>query len=180
MKFALQRLEGLDIKNNSSTRQLIDELSGTQNRESMIIGNSKRAVIVIVQSNKPDTTLLNIYKMIKDSAERQPTKSRPVFYIAGFEDITSEEIYSLLAQDRENHQMPTGLRITTSRFLNSEKRKHVAGIGYLSTCSYDQSSPGIARGFNSIYFFPNKESSFWHPSLEGLFKESLPADSEER
>lgn len=170
-KFGLSMIENLDFsQSNPATRKLIDQITQTENRESMIVGNSKRAIVFILKHEDSDTTLRKIYSTLKDSASRQPTKTRPVFYIVGFEDISKEQLVEIASQDLDANNDPTGICIATSRFLNSQERNHVAGIGYLSTCDYEQTEVRGTVGAGSIYFFTNKESPMWHENMEGLFK----------
>lgn len=173
-RFDLSELDGFKFTNNNpQLREVIDKVSSTENCESMLVGNSKRAVLLVIRHESTDTTLMKIYSTIKGSAKKQPSKKRPVLYVVGFEDITGEQLLSVASQDQDESLSPTGIRLVTSRFLDSPERQHVVGVAYISTTNYDSSNPEITSASGRAYYFANRQSVFWDYRMEQLFQSKV-------
>jgi hypothetical protein len=167
--FDLDLIKGVELNNSSTTRIDVDKITGTENQEVMIIGNSRRVLTFAIQSEQETVLLERIYTTIKDSAKRQVSKTRPAIYIVGLEGIGPEELVNLAIHDSDSKNVPTGLRIIVNKLLASPNREHVVGIGFLSGKSMDNSTLGVSSEIGSVYFFPNRESNFWHKDFSGLF-----------
>jgi hypothetical protein len=152
------------------TRAAIDKVTTTRNREAMVIGNeSGGAIVFVLQSAADDSLLQYAFKTASESAKTQLTKSRPALFLAGLEDLKPEALIDVAQQDSNPEQESTALRREVSNFLLNEDRGHVAGFGFLSQSVLSERSQGVVSGSSSVYFFPNKESKFWHQDFEGLF-----------
>lgn len=167
-KFDLDLLEGVEFNNSHTIRELADQITGTNNQEVMIVGNSKRALVFVIQSAQETVLLERIFKTIKNSAQRQISKTRPAIYFIGLEGIGSDELVNLATHDSNSKNIPTGLRMAVSKFLADQNREHVVGIGFLSKGTLNHTEDGTAEN-GSVYFFPKKESNFWHNDFSGLF-----------
>ncbi len=150
-------------------REAIDQITATQNRESMIVGNKNGAVVFVLQSRQDDTMLQYVFDTLSESAKKQVSKSKPAIFLVGFHSIKAEELLGIAKQDNDPKQPPTALRVAASNFLANQDRDHVVGVGFLSGSALNSEPHGAVKSGGIAYFFPKKESSFWHENFRGLF-----------
>lgn len=171
--FDLSLLEGVDLKNLKSkdkrVRQLVDKLSQTDNREVMIIGTSKKSVVVVLQANREDAVIGYLFETLSQSSKKQLSKIRPAIYMVEFTSVNAKELRNLAAQDFDIEQKPTGLNIRASHFLSNIGRQHIVGVGFLSNIEIGGEADGSFVGSGAAYFFPQKASEFWHDDFSGMF-----------
>jgi len=89
--------------------------------------------------------------------------------MAGFDGLDSEQLLSIARQDNDPQFPPTGLKIKVSRFLSSHNRDHVVGVSFLSRSVLRLVADGIVDSGGTAYYFPRRESPFWHDDFSGQF-----------
>lgn len=151
------------------SREVIDQITATKNRELMILGNKKGAIIFVLQSQQDDTLLEYIFNTLSESAKKQLSKSRPALFLVGLQSIEAESLLDIAIQDNDPKQPPTALQFGVSDFLANQDRDHVVGVGFLSCSALNPEQHGVVRSSGTAYVFPKKESSFWHEDFSGLF-----------
>ena len=114
------------------SREVIDQITATRNRESMILGNKEGAIVFVLQSRQDDTMLEYIFDTVSESAKKQASKNRPAIFLVGLHGIEAESLLNLAKQDGDPKQPPTALRVAVSDFLAKQNRDHVVGVGFLS------------------------------------------------
>jgi hypothetical protein len=151
-------------------REIVASITGTQNREAMIIGTEKGgALAFVVESAENDDLLDATFRTLSDAARRQLTGKRPGMLIAGFDGLDGEQLLSIARQDNNALLHPTALRIRVSRFLSSQNRDHVVGVSFLSRSALRPVAEGIVDSGGMTYYFPRRESPFWDDEFSGLF-----------
>ena len=151
-------------------RVIVDDVTGTKNREAMLIGTEKGgALAFVVQSSVNDDLLDATFRTLGDAARRQLTGTRPGVLIAGFDGLDGEQLLSIAEQDNDPQQEPTALAIRVSRFLSSDNRDNIVGVGFLSRGALRPVTDSIMDSGGTAYYFPKRESPFWHDDFSGLF-----------
>lgn len=153
------------------SREAIDQITATNNREVMILGGKTGAIVFVLQSRQDDTMLKYVFDTVSESAKNQLSKSRPALFLVGLHGIEADSMLSIATQDNDPAQPPTGLQIAVSDFLAKKNRDHVIGVGFLSRGNLMPELNGVVKSGGSAYIFPRKESSFWHQDFSGLFSE---------
>ncbi len=153
------------------SREAIDLVTATKNRESMILGSRKGAIVFVLQSRRDDTMLKYVFDTVSESAKNQVSKSRPALFLIGLHGIEEESLLSIAMQENDPKQPPTALRVAVSDFLSKQNRDHVIGVGFLSEGNLKSELNGVVKSGGSAYIFPKKESRFWHQDFSGLFSE---------
>ena len=150
-------------------RASVDTITGTDNREVMILGRKNAgALIVVVQSAKEDRYLKRVLGTVQDAAKRQLTGSRPGLLIVGLDGISGSGLVEAAKQDQNETDSPTALRVAASRFLNRQDFPHVVGVGFTSEDSLEPSADGVRSG-GMAYYFPRKDGAMWDDAFSGLF-----------
>lgn len=171
-EFDMNALGIVETENGASiSREAIDQVTATKNRESMILGNRKGAIVFVLQSRQDDTMLEYVFDTVSESAKNQFSKSRPALFLVGLHGIEADSLLSIATQDNDPNQPPTALQISVSDFLAKKNRDHVIGVGFLSKGNLNSEQNGVVKSGGSAYIFPKKESSFWHQDFSGLFSE---------
>lgn len=161
---------GMSTTIAQNLRSIIDTISGTVNRQAMLIGNSiGGAILVVVESTSDDTFLKAIFDTLSDSAKRQFSKCRGGMFLTGLQGISPEQLKSIATQDNDPSAPLTGLHYGVSKFLNSADREHIVGVGFLSDAQLVQESAGIVSADGTAYYFPKRDSSLWSNDYSGLF-----------
>jgi len=154
------------------SREAIDQITATKNRELMILGNKNGAIIFVLQSRQDDTLLQCVFDTVSESAKNQVSKNRPALFLVGLHGMEAESLLSIANQDNDPKQTPTALRVAVSDFLAKQNRDHVVGVGFLSGGALKPEPHGVVKSGGAAYIFPKRESSFWHEDFSGLFSES--------
>jgi hypothetical protein len=150
-------------------RAAIQDVTGTQNREGMLTGTDVGgALAFVVQSAVEDDFMDATFKTLSHAA-RQLSATRPGLLIAGFDGLDGEQLLSIAHQDRDPTQKPTALAVKVSRFLSAGHRDYVVGIGLLSRSALRPVTDVSVDSGGTAYYFPKRESPFWHDDLGGLF-----------
>lgn len=152
------------------TRKVMDEITSTQNRETMIIGSQKGGVILFVlQSNQDDMPLQYIFDVLSLSARKQMSKTRPAIFLVGFDSLEAGMLHDIAMQDFDSKRTPTALRREVSKFFMNQLRDHIVGIGFLSSSELIPKIHGEIDSGGTVYIFPRSASSFWHSDFSKLF-----------
>lgn len=172
--FDAQLLTGIDWNNaGPGTRELVESITGTTNRQAMITGlKGGGAVICVIQSSQDDSLFDAIQKTAKRAATGQLTGNRPGMILLEFGGMSPEGMVSLAEHDNIPGNAPTGLRRWASEFLtNCTDRDHIVGIGFLSRGAMRRPSSNAVTSSGSAYVFPRRESSHWNDAFSGLFNQ---------
>lgn len=168
--FDSHRYPSLGPEMTLKVRADIDEISGTSNREVMIVGRKDAgAVVVVLQSAKEDSFLGYVFNTVDDAARRQLSKKRAGIVLVGFDGISPAELVETAAQDKDPTQPPTALRVEVSNFLRDTSKAHLVGVGFMSGSGFEVAANGELSSGGTAYQFPRSESPFWHSDFSGLF-----------
>ena len=156
--------------NPLDVRSEIDRVSGTNNREVMVIGSrAGGALVLAVQSAKDDTLMSSIFDTLSTSANRQFSGKRGAMFFVGFQGISGSQLLSIASQDQDSAQIPTALCVHVSKFLGSQNRQHIVGVGFVSESGIRSSLDGLVDFGGTAYYFPKRESPHWNEDFSGLF-----------
>ncbi|MBT3767215.1 MAG: hypothetical protein HOH80_15265 [Rhodospirillaceae bacterium] len=96
-------------------RQYFEEEHDVENRNMlMLFRPSHGAVVITIQSEKPDQVLNGIYRQLKGSAKNQFSGTRPAALFVYLSDITVEQLDSLAAAGKDK---PTGLQLMANDLI---------------------------------------------------------------
>jgi hypothetical protein len=153
-----------------AARSALQAITGTNNREGVILGaDAGGALVFVIQSAQDDDFMDATFDTLRGAAKRQLTGVRPGILIAGFDDLTDSQLVSLAEQERDPQKPPTALAQRVGKFLSAGGRDHVVGVGFLSRSELVPSTDGLVDSGGSAYYFPKRVSPFWHPDCSGLF-----------
>jgi len=159
--------------NSPQSRQLardgIDEITGTNNRQAMVLGTmASGTVICTIQSRSDDNLLTSIFDTLADSAERQLSQDRAGMFIVGLNGITAESFADLATRDQNSTENVSALRASVSQFLASERRDHIIGVNFISQGTMYFQDSGLVSGGATAYYFTKPESAFWDDDFKNL------------
>jgi len=154
------------------SRDRVDAITGTTNRQALIVGRmSGGAIVLVLQSAQDDSLLTYTFDTLSRSASRQLSGQRAGMFLVGLDGLEAESLMDLAQQDGAGDQPPTALRVRVSDFLASQGRDHVVGVGFISKGGLRPAAGGVTDSGGSAYVFPKRESPFWHDDFSGLFAE---------
>ncbi len=154
------------------SRDRVDTITGTRNRQALIIGRKGGGAIVLtLQSTHDDSLLTYTFDTLSRSASRQLSGRRAGIFLVGLDGVESESLLSLAQQDASCEESPTALRVRVSDFLASQGRDHVIGVGFISKGRLRPIADSVTDIGGAAYVFPKRESPFWHSDFSGLFSE---------
>ena len=154
------------------SRDRVDLITGTTNRQALVVGRkSGGAIVLVLQSVQDDSLLTYAFDTLSKSASKQLSGERSGMFLVGLEGLEAESLLELAQQDSTVDQPPTALCLRVSDFLASQGRDHVVGVGFISKGAFRPSFGGVTDSGGSAYVFPKRESPFWHSDFSGLFSE---------
>lgn len=171
VEFDIALLRDVDlIPDSPGIRAVVEKVTGTRNRDAMIIGRRNVGAIVFVAQSAGDDSLLDaVFKTASEAAKQQLTKTRPGILVLGFDGIEADELRSIAQQDHTKPGGPTALRKEVSKFLAGEARDHVVGVGFFSRAALIPQRDGSIDTVGAAYWFAKEESSFWHADFANIF-----------
>jgi hypothetical protein len=105
---------------------LVGQYTGNANPHAMSVHRpGEGAVVIAIESNRPDKVVEGIYRALKDSAERQFTRTRPALLAVRLTDLTNNQLLGLTSREH-------GLAAISSRLFASLDRQHLFGVVFLS------------------------------------------------
>jgi len=158
----------LETPVSPTTRRAIESITGAVNKHLMFFRPSDNAggiVVIILDSEQPDSMLHELFDTFADAAGRQLTGRRPGALFATFEGITAQQLGELGTMPAQTGEH-SALEWKASAFLESTPLPHVVGAGFLSDPDY--SSAESVRG-GTGFWVPKPVSSHWHWSFSGIF-----------
>jgi hypothetical protein len=152
-------------------RQILDEISGTRNREVMVVGTQAGgACMMVVQSARDDGVLDSMFATLSDSAGRQFSKTRAAMFFAALEGLDADQVLDLGRGDQLPGASPSSLWRRVSAFLEPATRDHLVGVCFASASSIRPTAiPGVVDSGGSAYNFPRRTSRFWSEDFLGMF-----------
>ena len=171
-KFELSRLPQISLDNLAprEIRVALDDVTSTSNRQTMLFRNeSGGALALTVQSAKDDSLIKSIFNTLSDSAARQFTGTLGGMFFTGFQGLSDSQLLSVASQDMDATQTPTALHYAVSKYLASDERDHIVGIGFMSDSGLRTHDSNVIELGGSAYYFPKRESPYWSEDFSGLF-----------
>lgn len=168
----VQRLSSIHSKmSKSELRFLLDSVTGTKNKESIVMSTPNGGALVLaVQSERDDYVLDSIFETLRRSAPRQFSGARPGILVAGLNGLSAEQLLDVAMQEYDPGAIPTALRRHTSRFLESVSSAHLVGVSFLSSTSLrPHTVAGVHDSGGTAYYFPKKVQPFWSDEFSGIF-----------
>jgi hypothetical protein len=154
-------------------RTALNDVTDTKNRSSLVIGTAAGGVLVLTVQRKADDSYLNaVFDTLSTSAKKQLTGKRAAIFMVGLDGLDGAQLLSIATQGQDPIQPPTGLQLATSKFLAKQNRDNLVGIGFVSSSSLIPVSDGVQESGGTAYYFPKKESPFWHADFSGMFSAS--------
>lgn len=169
--FDISKYPNLGPPMTENLRRDIDEITGTNNRQAMIIGRrTGGAMVLVIQSRGDDSLLDYTFATASDAAARQLTKTRPGVIAIGFDGISPDQLVATARHDFDPKTAPTELRKAVSKFLDSKERKHLIGTAFLSHTEFKPTPGGYLSSGGTTYYFPKTDSLYWSSAFGGLFQ----------
>lgn len=151
-------------------RRVINEISGTYNRESMIMGSRFGGVLMLaIESALDDEWQKAVFDTLSEAAKRQLTGTRAGLLLAALDGLDYDQLRSIALDDRAGDRKPSEVQDGVSKFLDSTSRDHVIGVGFVSRSGILSDQGGIVRSGGSAYYFHKKQSPFWSDDFKGLY-----------
>ena len=144
---------------------------GRSNKEMMIFFSpSKRALIALVESAKPDQVLKGVARQLRDKA-KQFTETRPGIITVQFQDLTDDQLEDIAKYESPTRLGASSLQIVTHDFLDSAKRSHIHTVVYRSH-SRMKAERNIIRGDGPAYFIRNPHNLHYADERCNVFGEA--------
>lgn len=154
----------------AGSRSAIDCITGTRNREIMILGTQAGGVFVlVVQSEKDDTFLDAMFDSLRKAARDQVSGRRAALLVSGLNGVDESGLRSIAMEEDDPSKPPTAIRVKVSRFLESDARRHLMGIAFFSGSSMAPQERNVISMAGSSYFFAQRNSNFWHGDFDRMF-----------
>lgn len=155
---------------DAGTRSAIDRITGTRNREVMIIGTPAGGVFVLVVQSKKDDTVLNaMFDSLRKAARNQVSGRRATLLVSGLSGVDGSVLRSIAMQEDDPSNPPTAIRVKVSQFLESDARRHLIGVTFFSGSSIEPQEPNVVSAAGVSYFFAKRDSNFWHGDFDRMF-----------
>jgi hypothetical protein len=161
---------GADFDDKVNIRRMIESVSRTNNRQSLVLGSAAGAVLAItVQSARDDGVIKAMFDTMSDAARDQLSGKRAGMLFVSLDGIDNASLVDIGNDEKIPGAAPTPLRIGVSRFLGSPDRAHIVSIAFVSRSVIAPTVDGTHSSGGSTYSFANRTSKFWSDDLIGLF-----------
>jgi hypothetical protein len=141
-----------------AVRDFIQRLTGQSNTNSMtFFSPGKRAIVVVLDSMKPDKVLEAVRAVLRESALNQFTKIRPALLAVQLHDLSEEQFRELADADSSDRQNASGVQVMTSDLLNSPSRAHVHSVVYRA--HGDLIDNGAVKTSSSLAYYIRNENN---------------------
>jgi hypothetical protein len=139
----------------------------------------RAAVILHVESRKPDKVLRGLMHDLKASARSQFTKQRPCVLVVQFLELSADDLLNLAAHDSADPAKASSLQLATNQFFANPDRAHIHTIVYRSQGTLhrsrsvhgDRIDDGVQEQ-GPTYSFRNPNNEFAHDPRYSVFKAS--------
>lgn len=137
--------------------QFVRERTGRSNSTLIIMFSPRRrAVILLLESEKPDDVLNGMRHQLREAAKGQFSKTRPAVLAVQLHDLTADQLGELARSDSSWRGNANSLQIMTSDFLQSPSRAHIHTVVYRSHGALsDQKQDGTKRAEGIAYIIKN-------------------------
>lgn len=120
------------------TRESIENFIYTQSgRENInllpVFYPRKFAVVVLIESAKPDDVLKGISRALREACKKQFSQTRPGHLAVQFQDPTAKQMEDLARDDASGFGKASALQTMTSDLLLSRDRTHIHSVSYRSS-----------------------------------------------
>jgi hypothetical protein len=151
-------------------RRTIDSVSGTNNRQSLVLGSAAGAVLAVtVQSARDDSVIKAMFDTMSDAARYQLSGKRAGMLFVSLDGIDNASLVDIGNDEKTPGIAPTPLRIGVNRFLGSPDRAHIVNVAFVSRSVIAPAIDGTHSSGGSTYSFANRTSKFWTDDLIGVF-----------
>lgn len=137
--------------------RFVRERTGLSNSTLIIMFSPRRrAVVLLLESEKPDDVLNGMRHQLREAAKGQFSKTRPAVLAVQLHDLTADQLGALAQSDSSCRGNATSLQIMTSDFLQSPSRSHIHTVVYRSHGELsDQKLEGTKRADGIAYMIKN-------------------------
>ena len=137
----------------------------------------KSAVILIIDSEKPNKVIDRMYQDLKKPATKQLTGDNPGSLFVNLVDISPSELLLISGDDKSEEGGPSVLQLISTRLLKSEKRQSLLSVNFTSNSAPDESAVSNAPAGTSVwasnghvYSFPNLNNKYASDERYKLFR----------
>lgn len=164
---------GADFDDKVRMRRMIDSVSGTENRQSLVLGSNAGAVLALtVQSARDDSVIKAMFDTMSDAARYQLSRERAGMLFVSLDGIGNAALVGIGNDEKTPGMAPTLLRVAADRFLRSPDRSHVVNVAFVSRNVITPAVNHTHSSGGSTYSFANRISKFWTEDFSGIFREA--------
>lgn len=145
--------------------RFVSQLIGVANLNpnfAIIFTPGKRAIIALVESVVPDQVLKGMERQLREAAKGQFSRTRPGVLAVHVHALTGAQLVALDELAVTEADNPTGLRIMTTRLLDSDNRKHIHTVSYQARgrLVFERSSGAVTEeGVTYFIVNPNNDKA---------------------
>lgn len=128
----------------------------------------ERAIVVSVQSRKPDQMLEKMFSTIKQAQKRQLSGSRPGIICVKLEDVSAPQL-----EDVASSTEPTGIQRYVSNCIDTRRRSSLVSIAFFADGAVGSTSYGAISRAGSSYIFDNPHSPHYAKAATQFLRDSF-------
>lgn len=157
--FSVSRIDDLDRSMVADFVSSITGISKLNPNLVILFSPGTRAVVAFLESAKPDNVLSGMGRQLREAAKGQFSSSRPGILAVHVHALTAEQLTNLYNLQSTDPKNPTGLRVMTSRLLESSSRNHIHTVCYKANGAIDfDSASGVTSGTGVTYSMRNRNN----------------------
>lgn len=168
--FSVSRKEDI---NRSMVADFVSSITGISKLNpncAILFSPSTRAVIAFLESAKPDNVLSGMDRQLREAAKGQFSSSRPGILAVHVHALNADQLTNLYNLQSTDPQNPTGLRIMTSKLLESPSRNHIHTVCYKANGAIDSdAASGITSGKGVTYSIRNRNNPNYEDQRYQIF-----------